>query len=170
MAGIALTASRLRWPDTVPVRVELRSSFVAPVEEYRPCFGCEVADREESNAVVIKLADAHRTLPPALPGLADNVQRYLERALLQARSEADPQRDLRRALRDSFATGELALPKVARRLGVGARSQQCRLACSSTSCQEVLEQNEDQGGAERVGPERPQSPGVGRVSRRVAKR
>lgn len=138
--GIALIVSRLRSAGVTPLGVELRGPSVLPLDEYRRTFcGCSVLAGAAGSAVVIAASDAQRATPASLPGLSELVQRDLERSLTRARRDPDPIVDVRREVRRSLAAGTVPLAIVARRLGVGGRTLQRRLARAGTTLKELLD-------------------------------
>jgi AraC-like DNA-binding protein len=109
-----------------PAAIHFQHARPRDVGAYERTFGCPVLFEQPTNAIVAAastLTLALRTSQAALAAYFEGVAG----AMLEKLAPGDLPAAVRGAIRDALPGGDTALPRIARRLGVGARTLQRRL-------------------------------------------
>jgi AraC-like DNA-binding protein len=124
----SIVMSSRTWTDGAFAPSEIRFQHRRPQSTgaYERMFGCPVLFEQHTNAIVFDgsaLDLALRSSQAELAGYFAGVAR----AALEKLSPGDLPAAVRVAIRDALPEGDMGLPRIARRLGVGARTLQRRL-------------------------------------------
>jgi AraC-like DNA-binding protein len=116
------------WTGGAFAATEVRFQHRRPrdVGAYERTFGCPVLFEQRTNAIVFERAALSLSLRSSQSELAGYFE-SVARAALEKLSPGDLPAAVRVAIRDALPEGDMGLPRIARRLGVGARTLQRRL-------------------------------------------
>jgi len=116
------------WTNGAFAPSEIRFQHRRPrdVGAYERLFGCPVIFEQRTNAIVFEGSSLGLSLRSSQAELAGYFE-TVARSALEKLSPRDLPTAVRVAIRDALPEGDMGLPRIARRLGVGARTLQRRL-------------------------------------------
>jgi AraC-like DNA-binding protein len=129
---------RMLGPSMVLEEVGFQHAAPPVTDTHRRLFGCRVRFGAKANGLVFHPSLLDRRFETANPAL---VASHSARAdeLLERLPAADPfVHRVRRRIYESLASGEVAMPAVARELGISVSSLRRRLAAQGSSFREIL--------------------------------
>ena len=137
--GVAVLNTRA-WAGGAQLQVEF--AFPAPADRtpFEPVLGGQIAFGCERNAIRFPLEALAFKLPGADPNLFQLLDDHASRLLAERPSTDDLLAQVRHAIHNGLADGEVKLADVARRIGLGERTLRRRLSAQGTSHRELLEQ------------------------------
>ncbi len=116
------------WTDGAftPTEIHFQHRRPRDMSAYERAFGCRVLFDQRTNLIVAEASALSLSLRSSQTELAAYFE-GVARSMLDRLSPGDLPAAVRSAIRDALPEGDMGLPRIARRLGVGARTLQRRL-------------------------------------------
>jgi AraC-like DNA-binding protein len=138
--AILLMARMATGQEITPLAVSLRHPLPRDPKKYDAAFRCRVqfdAERDRLTLAASDLALPHLDPSRTLQRMA---AQYADAMLAKLPSEVSPLGEIRTALRERLAHGEISLQELGRALGMSPRTLQRRLEQAGTNLRELIEE------------------------------
>lgn len=140
VAGWIVQARGLVSATINPLEVTFRHAAPEDASEHRRLFQATVRFAQPANSMLLRAADLSRKVAAADPALCALLERQAAALMARIPEHASPLERTRQALATELQHGEPTLGRVAKRLGVNARTLQRQLAGAGTGFQPLLDE------------------------------